>query len=91
MKFTWPASYSLARAYLDQLERSQGMNATQIADARAQLDTAEKLGGPEQQQTLTQLVSRLESEANGAGDGGKVRLVAGAVKQLAASPNLATK
>ena len=91
VKFTWPASYSLARAYLDQLERSQGMNATQIADARAQLDKAEKLGGPEQQQTLTQLVSRLESEANGAGDGGKVRLVAGAVKQLAASPNLATK
>ena len=25
-KFTWPKSYSLARAYLDQLERSKGMD-----------------------------------------------------------------
>jgi hypothetical protein len=40
---------------------------------------------------LAQLVSRLESEANGAGDATKVRLLAGAVKQLATSPSLATK
>ena len=40
---------------------------------------------------LTQLVSRLESEANGASDASKVRVLAGAVKQLAASPSLATK
>jgi hypothetical protein len=91
VKFSWPASYSLAGAYLDQLERSQGMAADRIADARAQLARAEKASGPEQQQTLAQLVSRLESEANGAGDATKVRLLAGAVKQLATSPGLATR
>jgi len=91
VKFTWPATYSLARAYLDQLERSQGMDAARIADARAQLAKAEKAAGADEQQMLTQLVSRLESEANGAGDASKVRLLAGAVKQLATSPSLATK
>ncbi|HSJ75048.1 MAG TPA: hypothetical protein VK899_02515 [Gemmatimonadales bacterium] len=91
VKFTWPATYSLARAYLDQLERSHGMDSARIADARAQLAKAEKAAGAEQQQTLTQLVSRLESEASGAGDGNKVRLLAGAVKQLATSPSLATR
>ncbi|HEY4647885.1 MAG TPA: hypothetical protein VIG95_02215, partial [Gemmatimonadales bacterium] len=91
VKFTWPASYSLARAYLDQLERTHGMDAARIADARAQLAQAEKAAGPDEQQMLTQLVSRLESEAKDAGDGGKVRLLASAVKQLATSPSLATK
>jgi len=91
VKFTWPASYSLARAYLDQLERTHGMDAARIADARAQLAQAEKAAGPDEQQMLTQLVSRLESEAKDAGDGGKARLLASAVKQLATSPSLATK
>ncbi len=91
VKFTWPATYSLARAYLDQLERSQGMDAARIADARAQLAKAEQAAGANEQQMLTQLVSRLESEANGAGDASKVRLLAGAVKQLATSPSLATR
>src|SRR3954467_3040337 len=91
VKFTWPASYSLARAYLDQLERTHGMDAARIADARAQLAKAEKTAGADEQQMLTQLVSRLESEAKDAGDGGKVRLLASAVKQLATSPSLATK
>ena len=91
VKFTWPATYSLARAYLDQLERSQGMDAARIADVRAQLAKAEQAAGANEQQMLTQLVSRLESEANGAGDASKVRLLAGAVKQLATSPSLATK
>ena len=37
VKFTWPASYSLARAYLDQLERSNGLDHSKIASARAEL------------------------------------------------------
>jgi LVIVD repeat len=89
VKFSWPATYSLARAYLDQLERSNGMDAGKIADARAQLARAEKAGGPERQQTLTQLVSRLETAVKGAGDAAKVQLLAGAVRQLATSPSLA--
>ena len=89
VKLSWPATYSLARAYLDQLERTKGMDASKIADVRAELAKAEKAGGSEQQQTLGQLVSRLEADVNGAGDSAKVRLLAGVVKQLATAPSLA--
>jgi hypothetical protein len=89
VKLSWPATYSLSRAYLDQLERSQGMAAGEIAEARTELARAEKAGQSEQQQTLAQLVSRLESAVNGAGDAAKVQLLASAVRQLATSPSLA--
>jgi hypothetical protein len=89
VKLSWPATYSLSRAYLDQLERSQGMAAGEIAEARTGLARAEKAGQSEQQQTLAQLVSRLESAVNGAGDAAKVQLLASAVRQLATSPSLA--
>jgi hypothetical protein len=91
VKFTWPATYSLARAYLDQLERSQGLKPAQIADARSQLATAEKASGAAQQHTLSQLVSRLEGDVNGAGDRSKVALLAGTVRQLTAGSDLAQR
>src|SRR3954453_3268253 len=90
-KFTWPASYSLARAYLDQLERSSGLDAGTIADARSELATAEKASGAAQQHTLSQLVSRLEGDVNGAGDRSKVELLAGTVRQLTAGSDLAQR
>ena len=39
--FTWPKSFALARAHLDQAERSGSMTADEIAAMRAQLDEAE--------------------------------------------------
>jgi hypothetical protein len=89
-KFTWPATYSLARAYLDQLERSNGMDAAKIADVRAELAKAEQSSGAKQQQELTQLVTRLESDVSGAPDTAKAQELVSAVKQLANSPSLAT-
>jgi hypothetical protein len=88
-KLTWPATYSLARAYLDQLERSKGLSAESIAATREQLATAERASGAVQQETLTRLVARLEAEVNGAGDGAKVQTLAGVVKQLSEVPSLA--
>jgi hypothetical protein len=41
-KVVWPATFALARAYLDQLERSKGMEASEIAAARDTLASAEK-------------------------------------------------
>jgi hypothetical protein len=89
VKFTWPKSYSLARAYLDQLERSQGMDAAKIAAAREDLAQAEKASGAKQQKTLAQLVSRLELAAAGAGDAARVRTLADAVRGLGSGPLLA--
>jgi hypothetical protein len=90
IKFTWPATYSLAGAYLDQLERAKGLDAGQIAATREALAKAEKSKDPEQRRkALADLATRLNGDASSAGDGAKVRLVAGVVNQLATEPHLA--
>ena len=88
-KLSWPATYSLARAYLDQLERSKGLDAAKISEVRSELARAEKASGSAQQETLSQVVSRLEAELNGAGDAAKVRSLAGVVRQLGGAQGLA--
>src|SRR5206468_7733525 len=39
--YTWPHSFAVARAYVDQLERSNGLSAERIASTRKALDDAE--------------------------------------------------
>ncbi|MEO7986762.1 MAG: hypothetical protein ABI766_09535, partial [Gemmatimonadales bacterium] len=90
-KFVWPASFSLARAYLDQLERSKGLTADEISAARKALATAEKASGAEQQAELAKLATEVEVEAKSAGDAAKVHRLASAVKELAVSPSLAAR
>jgi LVIVD repeat-containing protein len=91
VKFTWPKTYSLARAYLDQLERSNGMDAGKIAAAREELARAEKASGAKQQEVLTRLVERLEADVAGAGDTAKVHMLAQAVRGLTAERGLAQR
>jgi hypothetical protein len=87
-KLVWPTTIALARAYLDQLERSKGLAAGEIAAAREALASAEKASETERRDGLTQLATRLEAEA-GDRDAAKVRTLAGVVKQLAAAPQVA--
>jgi hypothetical protein len=82
-RFVWPPSFALARAYLDQLEREQGLDAGRISTARKALAEAEKAPGVKRQQDLAALATELDGETGGAGDAGKVREVAGAVRGLA--------
>jgi hypothetical protein len=86
VKLVWPKSYSLARAYLDQLERSNGLSAARISAIRQQLKDAEKGSHPN---ALTALAAQLEAEASTAGDAAKVRILAGTVRDLATAPSLA--
>jgi hypothetical protein len=89
VKFTWPKTFSLARAYLDQLERAKPGEAGKIAEFRSALDRAEKAPEAEQRNALNQLATRLEGDASGSGDPAKVRTLAGAVRHLATEPRLA--
>jgi hypothetical protein len=57
--------------------------------AREELAKAEKASGAGQQEALAHLFSRLEADANGAGDAAKVQTLAGVVRELAAAPRLA--
>jgi hypothetical protein len=85
VRMVWPASFSLARAYLDQLEREQGLDAGRISAARTALAAAEKESGARQQEALAALASELEGEAAAARDAGKVRVAAAAVHHLAST------
>jgi hypothetical protein len=83
-QFVWPATFALARAYLDQLERSQGLAADRIAAARAELGSAEKGWSEARRVALRDLAARLDRDASGSGDAVKVRTLATAVRDLEA-------
>jgi hypothetical protein len=82
-KLVWPPSFPLARAYLDQLARSNGLAATRITAVRTALADAERQSGQQRRTALTQLATQLHSDATGAGDATKVHTLAAAVGELA--------
>lgn len=81
-KFVWPPSFALARAFLDQVERSNGLAAERIAAVRKSLRDAERTTGEMRTTALLTLATELTRDAVGA-DGAKVRGLAGAVTDLA--------
>jgi hypothetical protein len=82
-KLVWAPSFALARAYLDQLSRSNGLASDVIAAARASLDTAERRSGSQRKSALTELAARLSAAIGTAHDQAKARLLSGAVGDLA--------
>jgi hypothetical protein len=82
-RIVWPASVAVARAYLDQLVRRQGMSGEQTARIGRELEAAERLSGAQRRDALTALASSIERDAGGARDGARARLLAGAVRELA--------
>ncbi|HEY4129342.1 MAG TPA: hypothetical protein VGM50_01900 [Gemmatimonadaceae bacterium] len=84
-KFVWPASFSLSRAYLDQLERSSSLSADQIASARKALDGAEQANGAARRAALTKLATSLTASAKGSKDAAKVNKLAKSVNDLASA------
>jgi hypothetical protein len=91
VKLVWPKTYSLARAYLDQLERSKSLGTDRIAEFRDALDRAEKAPEAEQRKALTELATRLEGEAARAGDPAKAQQLAGVMRELATGASLALR
>ncbi len=81
-KMSWPPSFALARAYVDQLERSNCLGASRIAGVRAGLSTAERSSGSERSTTLNQMAAQLASDARSSCDGAKVSKLESAVKDL---------
>jgi hypothetical protein len=88
-KFVWPPSLSLARAYLDQLERTRGLAAEEIAAAREALASVEQASDTERRDELARLASRLQAASASAGDAAKVRTLTQTVQQLAGETGLA--
>lgn len=82
-QLVWPTTFALARAYVDQLERSGGLSASRIESVRGELAAAESASGAARQGTLTPLAAALTGEAGRSSDATKVRALANAVRGLA--------
>ncbi len=82
-KFEWPPSFALARAYVDQLERSRGLSENMVASVRETLDSAESASGASRTTMLRELAGELENAAGSSSDASKVQMLAGAVSNLA--------
>ncbi len=82
-KFIWPASFALVGAYLDQLERSKGLSASQLHAAREALGKAQKASGAARHDGLTKLASDLDAAAGSSSDAAKARMAAAATRDLA--------
>ncbi len=81
--FAWPATFALAHAYVDQLERSKGLAADRIASLRNDLAAAEAASGADREAALTLLSDTLDDEATAAGNAAKVRMLANTARDLA--------
>jgi hypothetical protein len=83
-QLVWPPSFALARAYVDQLERSNGLASARISSVRKQLTSAEGHSASGRKTVLSALAGRLDADAGKSSDTAKVRALAGAIRSLAA-------
>ena len=84
-KLVWPAAFPVVRSYLDQLVRNGGLAADRTTAISAALDAAEQKSGAARAAALTALATQVDSYASGAQDAARVRMMSGAIKQLAAA------
>ena len=82
-KASWPASFVVARAYVDQLARGNGLSATRVASIRAELDRAEGTSGAGRQALLIALASQLDADAQGSSDAARMRKLVDVVRGIA--------
>jgi hypothetical protein len=82
-RYTFPPNIAVPRAYLDQLERNNGLAAAKISAARDALSKAESMKGSARSAALDALAARLDADGKGASDAARVRLAAAAVRDLA--------
>jgi len=82
-RIVWPNTFALAGAYLDQLERSRGLDASRVTSVRQALADAQAKSGRARSSALTELASGLAQDAGRSMDGAKVRMLAEAVRGIA--------
>ncbi len=81
-KAVWPASFVVARAYLDQLMRDKGIPSARSTVVARDLGRAEKMKGAARRTALKQLAAQLDRDARRASDKTRVQALADEVRQL---------
>lgn len=85
-KYEWPASFALAKAYLDQIERANELPLENISTVRRTLEEAENASGSERETQLNEMAEEVENQAENSNNAEKVRKLADALRDLAAGP-----
>lgn len=83
-QFVWPASFSLAKAYVDQLERNRELDAEALNQIRGSINEAESTNGADRIELLNELASDVEAKADDSSNSEKVRKLAETIRELAA-------
>jgi hypothetical protein len=83
--YEWPATFVLAKAYLDQLERERALPVGQLNAVRAKLADAERSSGTEQNEMLSNLADEVSNLVQQSENAEKVRKLAGTLNKLANS------
>ena len=81
-QLVWPASFVVARAYVDQLARSRGLPTPRINAIRDALTGAERASGQARRDALSALSTRLSTDAQASTDQPKVRMLIAVVNDL---------
>jgi len=81
-KYEWPASFALAKAYVDQLERNKDLSPDRIASVRNALSSAESAGGAARRTALEQLQTQLQGYEANSGNAKKVQMLGSVMHDL---------
>ena len=81
----WPPTFALARAYLDQLSRSNGLSSARVTAVRQTLTSAEKAKGAQRKSALYKLATQLRRDASNASDVEKLQALVDVVKGVASA------
>lgn len=84
-KYEWPATFVLARAYLDQLERGNGLSLDKINSARQTLANAEKASNSRKKRMLNSLANDMDGSASSSSQTEKVQKLTDTLRKLATS------
>lgn len=82
-KNEWPADFVVARAYLDQLERGEGLSGDRIEEVRAELDDIEAMADAAEQRSALETLANDLAGAE-ADDAKRMELLTDVVQELAA-------
>jgi hypothetical protein len=82
-QFVWPPSFALARAYVDQLERSGGLSGDRLASVRRGLSMSEPSNAAGRRDGLSKLAMQIEGDARGTANEAKMRMLVATLRDLA--------
>jgi hypothetical protein len=85
-KIVWPPSFSLAKAFVDQLERNKCLSGASIGSVRDQIGQAERSSGTTRREALGRAVSSLEQDKRSSCDAPRIGMLQKALNDLAGVP-----